>query len=227
MISGTTDYARIDGKDVVFVNDDSGHLYKYTVADVNDASTDTWALVGTTSHPYSGTGAGAYDPDLNIYLRTSATSFSYWDLSNPAGNVLFSPEDRTGLFNGTGGGVGMEYDPVRHQFAIWQGDGTIWYLKPPDVLSSSGWTLEKAPDPTLPAPTIPDPFTGVLGKWDYIDKYDVFIGVDNQFSGDVWVYKPPGWTGASEINSSGNTFTGGPGPDGGHRQRHLCLQSTN
>jgi hypothetical protein len=37
-------------------------------------------------------------------------------------------------------------------------------------------------------------FRGVLGKWDYVEKYDVFVGVTDHVTGDVWAYKPEGWT---------------------------------
>ena len=88
----------------------------------------------------------------------------------------------------------MDYDPVREQYVIWKGDASIWYLKAPEVLSASGWTVEKAPVSSSPAPTIPNLFTGVLGKWDYVDQYDVFIGVNNAHTGDIWIYKPEGWS---------------------------------
>ena len=195
MVNGTTDYALIDGVDVVFVNDSSQRLFKYTIPDVNDPSQDTWELVGTLWDSYSGTGAGAYDPDHNIYVRTSLTEFTFWDLDNAGPtnrNISFIPSDPSGEFN-LSNKWGMEYDPVREQFILWQGDASIWYLKPPETMGAAGWTLEEAPAPTRAAPVAPGLFHGVLGKWDYVESHDVFIGVTDPFSGDIWAYKPGDW----------------------------------
>jgi hypothetical protein len=195
MVNGTTDYARIGTSDVVFVNDSSQKLYKYTVPDVGDSSQDTWELVGTVWDTYSGAGAGAYDATRNIYLRTSDTSFTYWDLSTSGPtnrNVNFMPTDATGEFQ-LNGLWGMEYDPVRDRFVLWQGKDSVWMLEAPEQLGANGWTLTEA-SPVAAGPTTPVGFTGVLGKWDYVDEYDVFIGVTNHITGDVWAYKPEGWS---------------------------------
>ena len=40
----------------------------------------------------------------------------------------------------------------------------------------------------------PKPQHGVLGKWKYAADYDVFFGVINPLDGNVWVYKPRGWS---------------------------------
>jgi hypothetical protein len=196
MVQGTTDYALIDGLDVVFVNPYSQGLFKYTVHDVADPSQDTWEFVGTVWDTYSGQGAGAYDPDRNIYVRTSTTEFTYWDLDSagPSNrNVSFVPNDLSGGFV-LGSKWGMEYDPVRERFVLWEGAASVWYLTPPDVPSPGGWTLEKAPPPALAAPTVPGTFIGVLGKWDYVADHDIFVGVTNHLTGDVWAYKPEGWS---------------------------------
>jgi ribosomal protein L27 len=196
MVQGTTDYAKIDGVDVVFVNPYNGGLYKYTLYDVNDPSLDTWEKVGNGWDTFSGEGAGAYDPDRNVYVRTSKTEFTYWNLDDPGlsnRNSSFVPADASGEFV-LSVNWGIEYDPVRKHFVLWEGDAAIWYLKPPDEPAVDGWLLVKAPEPLLGGPAIPDKFTGVLGKWDYVEKYDVFVGVTDHITGDVWAYKPEGWT---------------------------------
>jgi Ca2+-binding RTX toxin-like protein len=195
MVAGTTDYALIDGQDVVFVNPSNQGLYAYTVPDVNDPSQDTWELLGNNWDTYGGHGAGAYDPDHNIYVRTSRTEFSYWDLDNPGAlnrNASFVPSDASGKFV-LSSDWGMEYDPVREQFVLWNGDSSIWFLRPPDEPAVDGWSLVEATAPSLSAPTVPAAFTGVIGKWDYVDAYDVFVGVTDHITGDIWAYKPEGW----------------------------------
>ena len=196
MTQGTTDYALIDGVDVVFVNTYSQGLFKYSVYDVNDPSRDTWEHLGRVYDSYSGHGGGAYDPVRNMYVRTSGTEFTYWDLDNagPANrSVGFMPEDPSGQF-ALNTRFGMEYDPVRDRFVLWEGNASVWYLQAPDEPSTAGWQLQRAPTPTEPAPVVPTAFTGVNGRWDYIDKYDLFIGVTDAGTGDIWAYKPEGWT---------------------------------
>jgi len=197
MVEGTTDYALIDGVDTVFVNDSHG-LFKYTVPDVDDPSQDHWEAIGTIWDTYSGNGAGAYDPDRNLYVRCSKTEFTFWDLDHagPANrNISFVPADPTGQFL-LDIFWGMEYDPVRHDFVLWRSSGEVWNLRPPDTTEpgAAGWTLEKAPTPTQPVPTVPSGWNGVNGKWDYVASHDVFVGVTQAVTGDVWVYKPEGWS---------------------------------
>ena len=191
----TADYVNVDGKDVVFVTGQSG-LFKYTVNDVDRPDLDTWEVVGKIGVPFTSTGAGAYDPDLNIYVRTSATDFAFWDLNlaGPSnGNLTFSPLDPTGEFE-LNKNFGMEYDPVRKEFVLWEGDSDIWLLRPPTQASAAGWTIEKATAGDMPTPSVPSAFTGVVGKWDYIERYDVFMGLTDSVDGDIWVYKPEQWT---------------------------------
>ena len=35
---------------------------------------------------------------------------------------------------------------------------------------------------------------GVLGKWKYIPELDAFVGLQDTAAGNVWIYKPIGWT---------------------------------
>jgi VCBS repeat-containing protein len=198
MVSGTTDYAQIDGMDVVFVND-TNRLYKYTVPDVDDASLDTWEIVGTVWDTYSGPGAGAFDSSRNIYVRTSTTEFTFWDLNSPGAtnrNMSFVPADASGDF-ALSQFWGMEYDPVRERFVLWEGGGDVWHLEPPETLGSAGWVLTKETATSVQAPPkllYADGFRGVLGKWDYVASHDVFVGVIEPVTGNIWIYKPEGWT---------------------------------
>jgi len=175
-------------------------LYRYELTDIDDATQDTWEQVGRNRDVISGQGAAAIDQELNAYVRTSRTSFAYWDLNNPGPNnglVTFTPTDLDGSFDfGRLDYYGMDYDPVRNQFLLWRGDGKIWSLTSPDILGKSDWFLELLVDDPIfgPSETISD-FTrlGILGKWEYIPGYDVFLGINSYESGDVWAYKPGDW----------------------------------
>ena len=199
-VGGTTAYAQENGKDVIYLSD--GNLWKYTVNDVNDPTKDTYEKIGIYWNGYGvAHGAGAIDVADGIFLRsTGSANFTYWDL-NQAGpnnkNVLFVPTVTNGTFNFAGlGYYGMDFDSKRGQFVLWNGDREVWILKPPEVLSPNGWTLTRAPLPTLTeVPVLADSgnTTGVFGKWKYIAEQDIFLGVMDQTRGTIWAYKPEDW----------------------------------
>ena len=161
---------------------------------------------GGSGAPSPAAGAGAYDPDNNIFVRTAGSYFTYWDLDTAGAgnnNVLFNPVDLTGGF-ALDATYGMEYDPVRDRFVLWDGHADVWYLTAPDTgPGATGWEIERAPDPTVAeVPTTPGVFTGVLGKWDYVDDYDIFVGVVDDITGDVWAYKPEGWSAPNGLGAT-------------------------
>jgi hypothetical protein len=204
MQNGVTDYAVINGVETVFVGEGDGNLYQYSVPDVGDAGQDSWTQVGRFWSAFSGGGAGAYDSSNNIFVRTAGSYFTYWDLDSAGAgnnNVLFDPADLTGGFS-LDATYGMEYDPVRNRFVLWDGEADVWYLTAPESgPGSTGWEIERAPTPTAKdVPETPSVFTGVLGKWDYVDDYDIFVGVVDDITGDVWAYKPEGWDPANGLD---------------------------
>jgi len=207
-VNGTTAYARHMGKDVVYVTlqpDSSGKLFRYTIHDVADPDQDTWELVGVKHAAYTGKGAGAFDASRNMYVRSTggdrARGFLAWDL-NKAGptntSIRISAADLSSEFPTDGlPSCGMDYDGVRRAFAIWCTGRDVWYLTPPNVFGDQGWTLARAPvpDPTSEAPPAREltNFAGVLGKWKYARRFDVFLGVFEGDTGNVYAYKPLGW----------------------------------
>jgi hypothetical protein len=199
-LGGTTAYTQENGKDVIYVSD--GHLWKYTVNDVNNPAADTYQKVGIYWNAYgTAHGAGAIDTNHNIFVRTTGSqNFTFWDLdlaSSGNRNQLFVPTVVSGQFNFSGlGGYGMDFDSVRGNFVLWNGDPEVWILTPPENLSTSGWTLTRQPIPTLQeVPHLADAghTTGVFGKWKYIAEQDIFLGVMDQTRGTVWAYKPDDW----------------------------------
>ena len=81
---------------------------------------------------------------------------------------------------------------------MWNGSDSIWRLTPPDDLDANndgildvakGWTLDEI-DVLGVGPHIPERYTGVYGKWVYMDKYNAFLGVIDPYAGDVFLYKP-------------------------------------
>ncbi|WP_429885863.1 Ig-like domain-containing protein, partial [Geoalkalibacter halelectricus] len=196
-VNGASGYARENGRDVLYIQSKTD-LVKYTVVDVNDPSRDNYEKVGHTTTVLSGQGAGAYDPDRNIFLRTAGRRFTYWNLDSPGptnGNVVFSPQVLSGSFDlDSLIGYGLDYDPVRKVYVLWNGDPEVWILEPPENLSMGGWTLYPE---AIGSPVAPDKgsskLTGILGKWKYIRSLDVFLGVFDSQNGDIWAYKPKNW----------------------------------
>lgn len=214
LANGVTDYATIDGKDVVFVGEYAGpgKLYKYTVNSLAPGD-DTWEVVGTKlGVSYSGSGAGAYDSQRNAFVRLANTKLMVWDLNNagptnpgyqvmalqPDGQV-FTPDKKWGI----------GFDDLRGFYVLWYGSEDIWKLQPPPGgFSASGWTACKIDVPgTRPPPVLDEVFpklsyAGVFGKWNYMSDYGTFIGVINPYSGRVWIYKPAA-TADGDVNQDG------------------------
>ncbi len=54
---------------------------------------------------------------------------------------------------------------------------------------ATGWKLE-ALAVSGAGPHIPSAYTGVFGKWIYMEEYNAFLGVIDPVAGDVFLYKP-------------------------------------
>lgn len=198
-INGATGYATENGKDVLYVHTGGmGDLWKYTVHNPADHRQDTWERVGLVWDGIAGPGSGAYSAEHNVFVRTSAGAsgewFTYWDLDDAGTdnvNINFKPYEPTGTFD-LDGYWGMDYDSSRDQFVLWDGADEIWTLAPPDVVGQGEWTLTRAPTASgSPAPSLPSGvFTGIFGKWKYVESLDLFLGVANAETGTVWAYKP-------------------------------------
>jgi hypothetical protein len=209
-VNGCTGYATEDGKDVAYVRTTSA-LYKYTLSDLSNPAADTWQRVGVYWNGPGSKATCAYDASRKALVRTAtnAVPFVYWNLNTPGPSnkdATFTPSDPTGEFAQLLAAnaiviadCGLDFDARRRTYALWCGDGRVWTLTPPPTLSPNGWTITKNPTPTTPVPN-GDVGTGVLGKWKYIPNLDTFIGLQDSVAGNVWVYKPVGWTNPSGGN---------------------------
>jgi hypothetical protein len=95
---------------------------------------------------------------------------------------------------------GVQFDPTLGAFILWDGSSDVWRLTPPEDLDSnddgildvaSGWLLEviKATGAGPEIPTGKGDYTGVYGKWVYMEEYNAYLGVIDPLSGDVFLYK--------------------------------------
>ena len=200
-----TGYANENGRDVVYLRT-RHRIWRYELGALNDPASDNWSLAGRFYFAGSGAQAAcAYDPTRQILLsaNTSVKPFVAWSMASPgAGNrdVVISPTDPTGEFAGllASGEVnlrncGLDRDPVRDNYRLWCGDGRVWSITSPPTLTASGWTIAKAPAPVGAIPT-EHVGTGIIGKWKYIPNLDVFMGLLDPVQGNIWIYKPVGWS---------------------------------
>lgn len=219
--NGTTAYAPLQGKDSLFVSEtpsNGGRLFRYTISDPAKPALDTWQLIGIIGAPgYSGQGAGAYDPVRGLFARTAETpagpALVVWNVNLPGpGNRSYNvmPQAVDGTFS-VSRMQGMDYDPVRKAFVLWDGGPDVWYVRPAAVPSSGVWTAWRGARVGASAPQQSDGIlfasggsakqpNGILGKWKYGAAYDVFFGVEDPVKGDVWVYKPENWTPQISVN---------------------------
>lgn len=206
-VNGCTAYSHESPyHDVVYVGARSGgstalHLYRYQLTDIDAPWLDEVAKVGIYWSSPTGKTTCAHDPVSKIVLRTGSNTspFFFWNLrtastSNREQRVSVSGSVATFVNSLNAAGInlnncGMDYDPIRERFAIWCGAGSVWVVKPPEPLSTSGWQVVRQPTPqgSMPPGTVS---TGILGKWKYVEGFDVFVGVENSTLGNVWIYKP-------------------------------------
>ena len=203
-VQGTSAYVNIDGKDVVYVTGLFDSLWRYTVHDLNPAN-DTWERIG--GRPTSGIdgwGSAAIDLTNNMYLKTlTANSFGFWDLDRPGSadqnrEIQVIPDVEAGTTPPDFRNFGVEFDPTLGAFFLWDGSSSVWMLTPPDDLDinddgildvATGWKLEEL-EVSGVGPQIRPGYTGVYGKWLYMEEYDAYLGVIDPIAGDVFLYKP-------------------------------------
>lgn len=209
-----------NGKDVVYFSarkwpDWQHELFKYTINDINNPALDTVVKVGAYNNGVGQgpdpRGAAAYDPVSKLYVtvggndNAAGSKFSVWDLDNASAGNLVLNVSPTVLGAGTPNVSiysGIDWDPVLGKFLVWGGGGDVWALSAPaDGTAGGEWSLERMTDGASfasgmhPADVIEN---GVWGKWKYISDLKAYIALGDSPNaagqGDVWMYKPLGWT---------------------------------
>lgn len=209
-------YADENGQDVLYLSG-TGGLWRYTIHALDDPSQDRYELMGRFNgglHPH---GAGTFNPARRLWVELRGSDFLYYDLSSPDialgrifnDRIVYADAADQGAFTlgswawpTLGDRFGLEYDPPRDRFLLWEGTNELWELKAPDDLAAGHWTLKRLTPPITNTP-YPDriadsvlsgggyyTWTGTAGKWKYIAEWDVFIGLYHPIRGDIWVYKP-------------------------------------
>lgn len=196
-------------------------LYRYQITDLATPALDVMTRVGRYSSSPSAQTTCAYDPVANLVLRTgtNASPFFYWNLATagPANyekrvSVSGSVKALSDHLNAIGRAISscaMDYDPNRERHVLWCGAGQVWSIRAPQPLDVAGWEVE--PLDAAPGPVPPNSVgVGILGKWEYIPGFDVFIGLVGNVDGNIWVYKPHGWV---DLGNAGGGPVDPPAPN--------------
>ncbi len=214
--NAATAVTTIGGKDVIYQSR-TKYLMKYVINDVNNPGLDTWEIAwdGFWHEGMYGQGAMAIDPVDNLLVRTSGTTIYGFNLNRPgAWPFKIRPIDLTGTFPLTEMNLmGLDYDAARDRFLLWQGMDEIWSLYKDTV---NGWVIDRVDPMNLLGGNSPadlNGFTGILGKWKYAKGWDVFIGMYDWLTGDVFAYKPAGWSpSAAALGTASTPPSAAPGP---------------
>jgi len=97
----------------------------------------------------------------------------------------------------------LDYDPVRERFLLWCGDEAVWSIVPPTPMAATGWKMAPVQSGGIGVPP-GQVGVGILGKWKYIPGYDVFLGLQDDTEGQIWIYKPVGWGAPNTDNLAPN-----------------------
>ncbi len=205
-IEGTTAVTEEAGKDVVYFTARLGGgtnttLFRYEVADVADPSMDRITIAGTNFNAPNAGGAAGYDPVSKLYVAVGGSAFVGWDLDTQGVANRSAAIVPTIIGGGTftaSNFIGMDWDPGLGMWLVWGGGGDVWALDAPDAGTLAGeWTLERIADGSSfaanqkPAALVS---TGVLGKWKYASNLNAFIALEDSGNGNVWLFRPEGWT---------------------------------
>lgn len=204
-MDGTSAVTTENGHDVVYFTGAASNwnaLMRYEIVDVQQPELDRVSVIGSTTSltPY---GSAGLDATRGFYVTLSldnSNPFVAWDINQQSGinnegirlNVV-GGEAFDGAYVG-----GIDWDQRSGDFMIWTGAGKVWRLSAPSsgVLTDS-WALQLENDgTTLTSNGLPDGVaaSGVRGKWKYADGLNAFVAVEGNASGDVWLYRPEGWS---------------------------------
>jgi hypothetical protein len=214
------------GKDVIYVSSGPGTggtsmgMFKITLNDINDPSLDTIQHVGRPWNNFSADSGGAYDTTRELAFtptRRSDYLFEGWNGNTPGGSnnnyrtpdAAVSGSGKAALLTmyGSGKATGTIFDPVRGKFVVWNYGGSLFEITPPSNLANletSGWVVEQVGSDALsPRPKTIAEYpggsieTGVHGKFRYSKNLDCYIALTKVDDGEVWIYRPVGWTGGA------------------------------
>lgn len=206
-------YRQENGHDVIYqtgrTSGGTGHnLTRIEFVDQNYHN-DIISTVGVSWDDPTQDGAAALDPIRNVFLATGDATYPLygWDLNanvprnfRVAAVSLVGAEASAFLAVFTNG-YGLDYDPVNARFVLWSRGGAVWSVKHSGADLTTGWTPTLLNDgsaatrPGIDAETgTQNTDSGVFGKFQWASDLKAFVALQHNTEGNVWVYRPHGWT---------------------------------
>ncbi len=238
-ISSGTAYAEENGHDVIYLTTYGGYyLHRIEFVDA-DYRNDLISVVGRPAlDPMDPVATLAFDPVKRIVLSLGQQPlkvFWGWDVSGPP--VASFGVVSAGL---TGPGVaawlaafqsmhGIDYDAVNRRFVMWSEGGQLFSLTHAGGSLAGNWRIEEL-RPNSGTPGVDRPKTraeleaetfgvypksdvGVNGKWKWASDLNAFVGLQHNYFGNVWIYKPGNWVAPSFIGIQNNLLPGPARPE--------------
>lgn len=169
-----------------------------------DPLTGEYYKSGKYIGPTFGFTSASFDFHRRLFISLNKTYLALSDLSQvnwedtssptPAARVQFTyamqGEEKIEFYppnrdtSESGWRWGLIYDPRRQLFLAWEGYGEIWMLDP------ESWVWTKVQDNTIgDLPQARSGHKGIFGRWQYLNKYDVYLGYPSRDQ-SLWVFKP-------------------------------------
>lgn len=177
-------------------------LYRYVVRDLATPASDQWQRLGRSVNGPQGQTVCAIDARRRHLLRLGSNRqpFLLWPL--PAPGSIGDPVTEQAVFMDGADALatwlsartldirrcGLDFSPLQDAYALWCGGAEVWWLHPPPVVGQR-WTTRLATPPSRDAPAEAIG-VGVLGKWRFAADLGVFIALQDNQRGHVWMYKP-------------------------------------
>lgn len=215
-INGVGDVVDDNGVDVVLQTFNSGTSRALRRIRMPSLDPAAHTIIGCGSGGAIGSafGAGCYVPTHGAFVLTGKDDelLYFWrdvmtetNAIAPSYTVLQAGLTGTGAsevsrmrLNGTGNfNPGMDWDKAREKLVCWKTGGLVLGITPPagSPMATTDWSVEVLADPlTGDMPDLITQDKGVLGKWKYAADLDVFIALQDTALGNVWAWRPHGWT---------------------------------
>jgi len=207
-------YREENGHDVLYFLMGSSYsrgLFRAELVD-HDYRNDIVTRVSSSALDENGTeGTIGFDTDKNVVLEITrvprANRGQFVDLKRTWGST--NQWQKIAVFAGDAAVVsefladctnkqGVAYDPVNQQFVLWERGRNVWGVTAPEgnPTPTAGWTVTKLSVDTgaAPDPTWDNNMSGTHGKWKWASDLRCFIGATHTVQGNVWAWRPHGWT---------------------------------
>lgn len=210
-------YAQENGHDVIYFmcgSTQNRELWRAEFVDKNPANDIVTQITTGAADNISALGSLSLDPVNRVALSVgcvfdgngniSSQNWMMADLKNTPGTnadwqIITNPSGMTGAITdmnaSVGSGLGLCYDTRRNKHMAYFPGAELYEITTPagNPTPTTGWNVVKR---TITSGSYMQFGTGGIfgGLWDYAPDLGCCVGVRDGNNGDVWIYKPVGWT---------------------------------